>query len=454
VTLPGTGQDKGASRLLKSLMDEGLGEAVPAARSLPRIKLVLPSGKAPVSVRKKSHGQAEAPLREQLPQIIQQISESAKAAAPAAEPAPQAAPAPAAAEPAPAPVAPLPGPLTTRDLRSSRLRRRFELDYGRPRVRRSQSAPNGSLPPASAQRSHAIAADGYAGLSPKSLLSPQALAWAMLLPGLAAFLLFAWMPMLRTLAMSFMQVGPTGSGTWVGLANYARALQDPIFLRTLWHAAYFLGLTLVLGFTLPLLLALLLNEQPWGQSWLRLAFFLPFLTPLVPAVMVWRWIFDGGWGLANTLLAGFGLPTAPWLSQPDLAMACVALVFIWKSTGWTALIYLTSLQSVPEELYETAEMEGAPWWRRIFMVSLPHLRATMAFLLLMQVVGSLQIFTEVYLLTGGGPALATETVVTYLYRRSFIYLDLGYASAMAVLLFALLAAFTVARLRRIEEEYE
>jgi multiple sugar transport system permease protein len=446
--LPGTGQDKGAARLLKSLMDEGLGEAVPAARSLPRIKLVLPSGKAPVSVRKKAPGQAEAPLREQLPQIIQKISESAKPAAPAplAEPAPR-------AEPAPAPAKPLPGPMTTRELRSSRLRRRYERVFGQAAPRRPAARP-GAAQAGARPRAAAGLASGHAGRSPKSLLSPKALAWAMLLPGLLAFLLFAWMPMLRTMAMSFMQVGPTGSGFWVGLANYARALQDPIFLRTLGHAAYFLGLTLVLGFTLPLALALLLNEQPWGHSWLRLAFFLPFLTPLVPAVMVWRWIFDGGWGLANTLLAGFGLPALPWLSQPDLAMACVALVFIWKSTGWTALIYLTSLQSVPEELYETAEMEGAPWWRRISLVSLPHLRAPMAFLLLMQVVGSLQIFTEVYLLTGGGPALATDTVVTYLYRESFLYLDLGYASAMAVLLFALLAAFTVARLRRIEEEYE
>ena len=344
--------------------------------------------------------------------------------------------------------------MTTRDLRTSRLRRRFELDYGRPRVRRGQAANAAAQTGGAALRSHAASASNRAGLAPKSLLSPRALAWAMLLPGLLAFMLFAWMPMLRTLAMSFMRVGPTGGGTWAGLANYARALHDPIFLSTLWHAAYFLGLTLVLGFILPLVLALLLNEQPWGHGWLRLAFFLPFLTPLVPAVLVWRWIFDGGWGLANTLLAGFGLPPVPWLSQPDLALACVALVFVWKSTGWTALIYLASLQSVPEELYETAEMEGAPWWRRIFLVSLPHLRATMAFLLLMQVVGSLQIFTEVYLLTGGGPALATETVVTYLYRRSFLYLDFGYASAMAVLLFALLAAFTAARLRRIEEDYE
>jgi multiple sugar transport system permease protein len=429
---------------------------VPAARSLPRIKLVLPSAQSPLPVRKKRLGPVEAPLREKLPQIIQQISDASRGAAGEA---PAAVEVPARSVPAKAPaLAPalppvLPAPPSPQDLLGSRRGRRYQLMTGQIGVPRRQSGKAGSPHGAASQPSFA-AGSGHAEFSPKSLFSPKALAWAMLLPGLLAFLFFAWMPMARSLAMSFMQVGPTGAGTWVGLANYARALQDPIFLHTLGHAAYFCGLTLVLGFILPLALALLLNEQPWARGWLRLAFFLPFLTPLVPAVMVWRWIFDGSWGLANTLLAGFGLPPVPWLSQPDLAMACVAVVFIWKNTGWTALIYLSSLQSVPEELYETAEMEGAPWWRRISLVSLPHLRSTMAFLLLMQVVGSLQIFTEVYLLTGGGPALATETVVTYLYRKSFLYLDLGYASAMAVMLFALLAAFTAARLRRIEEEYE
>jgi multiple sugar transport system permease protein len=201
-------------------------------------------------------------------------------------------------------------------------------------------------------------------------------------------------------------------------------------------------------------LAIYTNELKRGQSLLRTALFLPFLTPAVPAALLWRWILDQGWGLLNSLLSlgPWGPVHIPWLNQPLLAMLSVVLVFLWKNTGWNAMIYLAALKEVPEELYETAELDGAGMWTRIRQVSLPALRPTLRLLLVMQVIGALQIFTEVYLLTGGGPMNSTEMVATYMYKRSFLYLDIGYAAALGVMLFTALLGFSAARLRALEEE--
>jgi multiple sugar transport system permease protein len=163
---------------------------------------------------------------------------------------------------------------------------------------------------------------------------------------------------------------------------------------------------------------------------------------------------DQGYGLLNSLLSMLGVanPHVPWLNHPTLAMLSVVIVFLWKNTGWNALIYLTALREVPEELYEAAELDGATVKSRVRIISLPALRATMGVLLIMQVINSFQIFTEVFLLTQGGPMASTEVIATYLYKKSFLYLDIGYASALAVMLFVILLSFTSLRMKTIEQE--
>jgi multiple sugar transport system permease protein len=280
-------------------------------------------------------------------------------------------------------------------------------------------------------------------------------AWAFLLPALAAFLLFSWAPLVRGFMLSFEQINLGGPAHWVGFDNYVRAASDPQVWATLGHALLFCGLSVALGFWVPIALALYANEMRRGQGLLKLVFFLPFLTPSVPAVVLWRWILDQGYGLVNSvasLLPFVKDPHIPWLNQPALAMLSVVIVFLWKNTGWNALIYLTAVKDVPEELYETAELDGAPMWMRIRHVSLPYLRGTMRFLLLMQVIATFQVFTEVYLLTAGGPMNSTEMIATYMYKKSFLYLDIGYASALAVVLFMALLSFTSLRLKAMEEE--
>jgi len=280
-------------------------------------------------------------------------------------------------------------------------------------------------------------------------------AWAFLLPALVAFLLFSWAPLMRGFVLSFQHLSLGGQPTWVGFDNYIRAAGDPQVWATLAHALLFCGLSLALGFWLPIALALYANELRRGQGLLKLVFFLPFLTFVVLAVVLWRWILDQGYGLLNSMVALLPFvdnPHIPWLNEPSLAMLSVVIVFLWKNTGWNALIYLTAVKDVPEELYETAELDGAPLWSRIRHVSLPTLRGTMRFLLLMQIIATFQVFTEVYLLTAGGPMNSTEMIATYMYKKSFLYLDIGYASALAVVLFLALLSFTSLRLKAMEEE--
>lgn len=459
-----------AHKLYDELLQDAAGvagapapEAAPKAGApvLPRLRLTTPGAKAPLTIKRKTAPSAPVVAAAQLlPEILKQVDEArraqaearAKAAAMSRElpQALQAAKAPAAPEPLP----PLEPP---QPLRNSRVAWRYALVFGR-RIERVWRGRNRDLAEDdSADKAIYTVRGGEAALRvPEHFWGkPGFAAWAFLLPALGAFLLFSWLPLLRGLLTSFQSVSLTGGSQWVGLANYSRALGDPQVWATFGHALLFCALALVLGFWMPVALALYANEIRKGQTFIKLAFILPFLTPAVPAVVLWKWILDQGYGLLNSLLSLLPFiddPHIPWLNQPFLAMLSVVIVFLWKNTGWNALIYMTALRDVPEELYETAELDGAPIWTRIRHVSLPFLRSTMGFLLLMQVISTLQIFTEVYLLTGGGPMNSTEMIATYMYKKSFLYLDIGYAAALGVMLFAVLLSFTALRLRRLEEE--
>jgi multiple sugar transport system permease protein len=442
-----------AQRIYDDLIAEEAAPAGVAAPVLPRLRLTVPSSKAPLSIRHKAPG-AAAPLpaaAQLIPEILKQVDAARRAQAEARAKAralasvqPGALP----SLPAPKPSAAAPPPL-----QNSRVAWRYALVFGRriDRIWRGR------------QRSEDSSLDSRAIFSPDTQHHPVPshvwdrpgwTAWAFLLPALAVFLLFNWLPLLRGLVASFEQVSLVGESHWVGVDNYARAVGDPEVWATFGHALSLCALSLGLGFWLPVALAIYTNELRRGQSLMRTALFLPFLTPAVPAALLWRWILDQGWGLLNSLLSlgPWGPVHIPWLNQPILAMLSVVIVFLWKNTGWNAMIYLAALKEVPEELYETAELDGAGLWTRIRQVSLPALKPTLRFLLVMQVIGALQIFTEVYLLTGGGPMNSTEMVATYMYKRSFLYLDIGYAAALGVMLFTALLAFSAARLRALEEE--
>jgi multiple sugar transport system permease protein len=274
-----------------------------------------------------------------------------------------------------------------------------------------------------------------------------------LLPAFLGFSLFSWYPMIKGFAISLFNYAPLGTSTFVGFANYARAFHDAMFWRTLMHAGGFCALALVLGFWLPILLSILLNEMRWGKGSLKFFFFLPFLMPTVPAAILWKWLLDQGFGLVNAVIALFGgNPHIGWLTSPHLALLSVVMLYIWKNTGWAILIYSAALSSIDETLYEEAELDGASIWSKVRHITLPSIRSVTGVMLIITVINTLQIFTEVFILTNGGPMNSTEVIATYIYKQAFFYMDIGYASALSFMLLLMLLVITVFRLRRLGPE--
>lgn len=275
-----------------------------------------------------------------------------------------------------------------------------------------------------------------------------------LLPALAFFGLFYALPLYRGFQISLTHFSPLGESTPVGWDNYTRAFNDPLFGQTMMNAAAFTALSLAFGFWPPILLAVFLNELTVGKNFLKFLYLLPFILPAVPAANLWRWIFDEGYGVLNALLERFlGEPDLQvgWLTDPRWALISIVLMFVWKNTGWFMMIYLASLQNMPDELYEAAEIDGAGPFHKFFGITLPYLRPVMGILLIIQVLTTFQVFTEVFVMTRGGPMHATEVIGTYIYKTAFGSMDMGYASAMAMLMFAVLFLFSMLRLLQLRQ---
>jgi multiple sugar transport system permease protein len=277
-----------------------------------------------------------------------------------------------------------------------------------------------------------------------------------LLPAFIGFSLFSWYPMIKGFIISLFNYAPIGTSTFVGFANYARAFHDEMFWRTLMHAGGFCLMALGLGFWLPIVLSILLNEIRWGKGLLKFLFFLPFLMPSVPAAILWKWILDQGFGLLNAVAALLGVahPHIGWLTTPNLALLSIVVLYIWKNTGWAILIYSAALANIDETLYEEAELDGASVWGKIWHITMPSLRAVTGVMLIITIINTIQIFTEVFILTNGGPMNATEVIATYIYKQAFFYMDIGYAAALSFMMLVMLLIITVFRLRRLAPEGE
>ncbi|MEV1047594.1 sugar ABC transporter permease [Streptomyces sp. NPDC049916] len=272
-------------------------------------------------------------------------------------------------------------------------------------------------------------------------------AYAFLAAGLICFALFSWYPIVRGLLLGFQEVTFAQPATWVGWQNYQRLFDDPLFATAWTNTGYFTLLALVFGFALPFATAVVLNEFRHARSYLRVTVYLPVMLPPIVTMLLWRWFYDPGPGLFNNVLQGFGLPAQQWLESENLAMVSLVLVSTWANMGTTTLIYLAALGSIPGELYEAAELDGASIRRRLWHVTIPQTRFILMITLLLQVIGTMQVFIEPYVLTGGGPDDATVTVLLLLYRYAFVYNDFGMASAMSTLLFVVLGLFAAVYLR-------
>jgi multiple sugar transport system permease protein len=270
--------------------------------------------------------------------------------------------------------------------------------------------------------------------------------WLFLLPWLIGFVVFTAGPMIVSAVLSFMEWEILTPPQWVGLANFAALFRDPLFGLSLWNTVYYTVLGVPVYLAASLALALLLNLNLRGTPIYRTLYFLPSLTPAVANALLWMWIFNPDFGLANVFLNGLGLPSQKWLYDPQLAKLCFVLMGLWGA-GQQMIIFLAGLQAIPQELLEAASIDGASQWRRFWSITIPLLSPTIFFNLVIGIIGSFQVFTVAFVATKGGPQNATLFYVLYLYRNAFDYFKMGYASALAWVLFLIILIFTLAQFR-------
>ncbi len=282
-------------------------------------------------------------------------------------------------------------------------------------------------------------------------LQDNLLAYGFLAAGLVCFGLFSWYPLVRGIILSFQQINFVTDPFWVGLDNYRALFADPLFWTAWKNTVVFTGLALIFGYAVPLLLAVLLNELRHARGFFRIAVYLPVMLPPIVVVLLWKYFYDPGNGLFNTILRGVGLPASQWTQSGSTAMISLVLVSTWANLGGATLMYLAALQGIPGELYEAAELDGASIWQRLRHITVPQLRFIMLVLLLLQVISTMQVFIEPFQLTGTSNP-DTVTVMVLIYRYAFtVNQDFGLAAAMSVLLFVVLGAFAALYLRLTRE---
>ncbi|MCX4966894.1 sugar ABC transporter permease [Streptomyces sp. NBC_00654] len=285
----------------------------------------------------------------------------------------------------------------------------------------------------------------------RRLLTRTSVPYLLIMPAVLGFVIFKAYPIVASLWISL----TTGNGAgrhFTGLDNYQRLLHDPLFWTALENTALILVVQVPLMLGLALLVALGLNStKVWLRPLWRLGVFIPSLTGLVAAGVMFSVILNRDAGLLNWVLSLFGIDRVNWLGSPFWARVGVVLVITWHYTGYNAVIYLAGLQGIPQELYEAAKVDGAGPIRRFVSITLPQLRPILLLTVVLSTIGTLQLFDEPYVLTGGGPDNSTLTVTMYLYNNGFKYFDFGYASALAYALALIVAVLGLLQVRLMGE---
>lgn len=289
-------------------------------------------------------------------------------------------------------------------------------------------------------------------IEPKSVYSAKtvrdsAIAYLFLLPFLVLYSLFTLYPIFQSLWISLHNWEIVGTNIrFIGMQNYTRLMGDPLFWASLRHTIAFVFLTIpIIG--LGLTFALILNRKVPGIGIFRTLYYVPNVLSVAVIGVIWARIFASTeTGLINAILAKFDIAAVPWLNDTMLAMPAVATATVWWTVGFNTLVLLAGLQGINEELFDAAKVDGANVMQRFRHVTIPGLRRTMAFVSVLQVIASFQIFGQVDLMTGGGPAGATRTIVYYIWERGFSYWQLGYGAAMAFILFLVLMVISIFQL--------
>lgn len=273
-----------------------------------------------------------------------------------------------------------------------------------------------------------------------------------IVPVLVFFLAFRLIPLAYSLWVSFHEWNLLRPMQWVGLQNYVRAFSDEAFLQSLWRSFMYSAVVVTFALTLALLVAVLLDQQLRFAALYRGVFFLPVVMSWVVISIVWRVMYAPTFGLVSNVLGWFGLPDVPILTNGALALIGIMVMGTWHALGFYMVVFLAGLQAIPVHLYEAAVIDGAGKWHTFTRITLPLLRPTMLFAMVMCSIDTLQVFVQVYLMTRGGPAESTMVAVYYIYRTAFYLQEMGYGAALGMLLLLVVLAVTLAYLRFVKTE--
>ncbi len=290
-----------------------------------------------------------------------------------------------------------------------------------------------------------VAGRGSAPVAPRNTWRQDLTGWAFAAPFVILFGIFLALPILAALVLSFTSFGlrdlanPIGT-SFVGIQNYLDLLSDPKFWKSLGNTVYFVVVGVPLTLAIGLLIASALSRGITRfRTAFRVGYYLPVITSIVAIAVVWRFLLNPDVGLINVLLGNIGINGPNWLANPTLAMPSIIAMAVWRNVGFAMVVFVAGLQAIPAMLYEAAAIDGAGRWQAFRYVTLPMLRPTILFMLVITTIGYLQLFEEPFVMTDGGPLDATLSVTMYMYQQGFEFFHQGYASAIAYVLFVIVA---------------
>lgn len=268
--------------------------------------------------------------------------------------------------------------------------------------------------------------------------------WILLLPSLFLFIFMVWQPLISTIRLSFYETKGFEAVKFIGLENYKAVLSNSGFIKTLQNTFLYVFWSLVIGYFVPIIVAVFLNEMVHMKSVFRFCFYFPVMIPSMAASLLWTFIFDPGeGGIMNKILMFFGASPCQWLQNSSMTIPLIIVTMTWRSFGSTMLIYLASLQGINRELYEAAGMDGASFFQKIRYIQFPALKNLMGLMLIKQIIGVFQIMQEPLAMTGGGPNNASMSLMLSSYNYGFTYFQIGRSTAVGTITFLILAVFTV-----------
>ncbi|SHI66567.1 multiple sugar transport system permease protein [Tessaracoccus bendigoensis DSM 12906] len=264
---------------------------------------------------------------------------------------------------------------------------------------------------------------------------------------LIGFALFTAFPLGYSIYASLTNMNGLGVQDWVGFDNYTRLLKDPYFWQAMGNTFFYM-IGIPIGLVLSLVLALAMNRKMFGRSFFRAIYYVPVVSSLAAIAILWQWAFNGDFGLVNQMLGFFGIDGPNWLQDAAWSKPAIIIMSVWKGLGYSMLLYLAAIQSVPRSLYEAAAIDGANSWRQFWSITLPMVRPVTFFLVVTNIIGGAQIFTEINIMTPtGGPEWSTASIVWYIWQKAFKNLQMGYASSMAVVLGIIIFIVTLIQFR-------